>query len=182
MPFLIIIIPIAAFFVFLEAMSNYLDIGMWQAFFLMVAGSFGLFLLAMLVGYWTADQSTQGGPEMFGWFRGNASENYTPSPQPKPLQPHERPPGWIGFRHKGMCFEFQRVKVGNEVRAYILSHPSYGSRSLGGHDTHRWYDSTYKLHYVCTGWPPETFEEAKEWARVWCRYTEHYIRTGKALT
>lgn len=93
-----------------------------------------------------------------------------------------RPPGWIGFKRNGLKFEFQMVRVGSEVRSYILAHPRYASRSTGPHETHRLFDTDRQRHYVCTGWPPETFEEAKEWTRVWCRYTEHYIRTGQSLT
>lgn len=107
-----------------------------------------------------------------------------PNPQrPAPSRPHgARPSGWIGFKHQGMEFEFQIVRVGQEVRSYILAHPDYGGRDTGPHETHRLYDSERQRHYVCTGWPPETFEEVKEWTRVWCRYTEHYIRTGQPVT
>lgn len=99
----------------------------------------------------------------------------------EPLVPQNRPKGWVGFKHKGMKFEFQRIRVGNDMRSYILSHPSYGSLNAGSHETHRNFDSQRQLYYVCTGWPPETAHEAREWARAWCRYTEHYIRTGEVL-
>ncbi len=174
MPLLLLLaIPAVAFLILIEAIANHLGIGPWQAFFLICLGSFCLFLLGMLAGYLTTNLALEGGNDM---FRNSASE------QPKPLAPHERPPGWLGFKHRGMRFEFQRVRVGNGVRAYILSHPSYGMRDTNGHDTHRHYDYSRKLYYVCTKWDPETYEESKEWALVWCRYTEHYIRTGKTLT
>ena len=91
-----------------------------------------------------------------------------------------KPQGWLGLTHQGMFFEFQIVRMNqNEVRAYLLSHPSYGFRSKSLHDTHRLPDGN--RFYVCPGEIPKTGGEAKQFAKYWCIYTEHYIRTGEKL-
>ncbi len=108
--------------------------------------------------------------------------NSEPTTHAKPTQYGKRPPGWIGFHKNGMLFEFQALRIGVGYRIYILAHPSYGSLSTTNHATHRYHDRQQLIYYVCTKIPPLTFTQAKEDARAWSYYTEHYIRTGEILT
>lgn len=93
----------------------------------------------------------------------------------------ERPPGWLGLKHGDYKYEFQILKTKGEIRIYILAAPSYAKRKVTAHLTHRYFDSICKNHYVCCGSAPKNFNDAKEFARLWCRYTTLYVETGKDL-
>ncbi|MEO1151118.1 MAG: hypothetical protein AAFW83_09040 [Pseudomonadota bacterium] len=93
-----------------------------------------------------------------------------------------RPPCWIGLKHGKYLYEFQVLKTEGEIRIYILAAPSYGKHKITAHLTHRWFDDVCRIHYVCCGGrSPTDFDDAKEFARLWCRYTTHYVETGQDL-
>jgi len=80
-----------------------------------------------------------------------------------------------------MTFIFRYTYVGSSWRAYILSSPSYGNRSTGLHDTHRYFDNDKNLYYVCWTVALKRLEEIIEVSRVWARETAKYIDTGESF-
>lgn len=81
----------------------------------------------------------------------------------------------------GDVYCFWLSQYGNGYRIYILEHPSYGSRSSSLHDTHRFYDSDKKVHYICYSPLPKNKFDAMMIAGKWADNTSIYIRTGKAF-
>lgn len=172
----------------IELFSHHFGLtGGWEAFFLLIATSGAIWVVSYIVGFivgWVIKRfsSSQIQPSTSAQHthRAQRSIGGYVVPGDAPIRPGlHRPPGWLGLKWKGLHFEFQILKTPcGEVRAYILSCPSYGSRSKDLHSTHRLEDDRGNPH-ICPGWMPENFEEAKAWAAVWCKYTENYIRTGK---
>ncbi|MDR0580860.1 MAG: hypothetical protein LBG04_01960 [Holosporaceae bacterium] len=64
-------------------------------------------------------------------------------------------------------------------RAYILGSPGYGQRSTDAHSTHRIYDSTLNLHYICWDRKVTCKSECKKVAALWSDKTIEYIRSGR---
>ena len=75
-------------------------------------------------------------------------------------------------------FSFERQWNGN-IRPFITSMPSYGSRETGLHTTHRLTSGT--RHYVCWDSPLKTEAEAKQVVALWADLTQKYIRTGVTI-
>jgi hypothetical protein len=72
-------------------------------------------------------------------------------------------------------FRFEYRQVGSVWRAYIISSPSYGSRSTGAHDTHRLNDGRY---YVCWTPEPTRLDQVTEVSKLWAKATANYIDGG----
>jgi hypothetical protein len=73
-------------------------------------------------------------------------------------------------------FSFERQLDGN-IRIYIVSQPSYGSREADPHITHRIRDGN--RNYINWVRNLYTMEEAKQVAAGWARRTERFITTGQ---
>jgi hypothetical protein len=67
----------------------------------------------------------------------------------------------------------------NGWRAYIMSNINYGGRASDAHSTHRLYDSTLSLHYVCWDRPIPTKAECKAVISQWSDLTIRYINEGR---
>jgi hypothetical protein len=80
-----------------------------------------------------------------------------------------------------MEFKFSYVYTGSSWRAYILSSPSYGSRSADLHSTHRYSDSSCNRHYVCWTVNLLRLEDMIEVSRLWARKTARYIDCGESF-
>lgn len=66
-------------------------------------------------------------------------------------------------------------------RAYILSNIDYGSRNSSMSTTHRLYDDTLSLYYVCWDCGIRTKNECKTVAALWSDHTINYILTGRGF-
>jgi hypothetical protein len=76
------------------------------------------------------------------------------------------------------CFSWSfEEQSDGEVRIYIVSQPSYGGRSSGAHETHR-YGLGSGRPWVCFEPPPSSREDAIEVAKAWAERTEQYILWG----
>lgn len=80
----------------------------------------------------------------------------------------------IAFR-SGRTYKFSFEQHGRIWRAYIVSQPSYGSRSSGLHPTHRKNDGRY---YVCFDPEPTSYEDIHAVATSWASRTERYLDSG----
>jgi hypothetical protein len=80
-----------------------------------------------------------------------------------------------------MEFNFKYLYVNSSWRADIVSSPGYGFRSADGHSTHRYYDSSRNMHFVCWTRPLSKFSEIVEVSQLWARETAKYIETGKGF-
>ena len=80
-----------------------------------------------------------------------------------------------------MEFVFRYIYVDSSWRAYIVSGPSYGYRSTDMHYTHRYYDASRNMHYVCWTRPLTRFADVIEISKVWARETTKYIATGEGF-
>ncbi len=171
MPFAL---PIAIFLAGVAAFSEIVGVGMWSGLSILCAVGVGSFASAFVVA--AVREHRNPTFSTAEWMARN------PAAGSKATQYGKRPHGWIGFKKNGMLFEFQALRMGAGYRVYILSHPAYGELATDNHSAHCYYDPIRQLHYVCTITAPKTFEQAKEDARAWAYYTEHYIRTGQILT
>jgi hypothetical protein len=79
----------------------------------------------------------------------------------------------IAFNTSGRSYKFSFEQVGSVWRAYILSQPSYGSRSTDLHPTHRNRDGN--RYFVCWSPEPTSFADIKAVANSWASRTERYI-------
>ena len=76
-------------------------------------------------------------------------------------------------------FGFDVVRLpDNSLRAYIDTMPSYGSRSTGLHETHRYYDKVSRRHYICFDSKVYYEEDILAVMKYWAEETQRYIRTG----
>ena len=82
---------------------------------------------------------------------------------------------------KRMSFTFQYTFVGYSWRAYIVSSPSYGSRSTDPLVTHRYIDRDKNMYYVCWTVNLLRLEDMIEISRLWARKTAEYIDTGRTF-
>ena len=80
-----------------------------------------------------------------------------------------------------MSFTFMYVRIGSYWRAYILSSPSYGCRSTLLTDTHRYYDDSRNLYYVCWTVNLLRLEDMIEVSQLWARETVRYIGYGESF-
>jgi|GEM_PF-1152636 len=71
-------------------------------------------------------------------------------------------------------FDFVRRLDG--WRVYIVSSPSYGSRSTGSIETHRLTDGGRR--FICWDRPLSTLDDAKSVAALWADATQAYRKTG----
>lgn len=78
----------------------------------------------------------------------------------------------------GAYFKFEFVKVGSIYRAYVLTGMNYGSRATDAHSTHRYFDSSRNLHYICFSPDPQTLRDAYNVASGWAEHTKRYIERG----
>ncbi|MEO1798547.1 MAG: hypothetical protein AAFR53_16310 [Pseudomonadota bacterium] len=147
-----------------------------EAFGVVLLGSFGVFIIAAVGGYHEDQLPRLRGQVPPPYDYPPDTGNFIPEVGPDQLE--HRPLGWIGLKHGGHLYEFQAVRVGDEVRAYVLAHPDFGNLATDPHSTHLLTDANGN-RYVCPGWKPETREEAKAWAAAWCKYTTHYVATGR---
>lgn len=86
--------------------------------------------------------------------------------------------GVIYYRTKNgrSDYGFNIARLGNgQFRIYIVSQPSYGSRSTGAHPTHRLNDGR---PYICWDSPITSEEQARQIAAIWADKTEDYILHG----
>jgi len=65
----------------------------------------------------------------------------------------------------------------DSYRVYIMSQPSYGSRSTTSADTHRLTDAADR-RYICWSHSIENDLQARHVAATWADATQRYIRTG----
>jgi len=81
-------------------------------------------------------------------------------------------------------FSFDIKEVGDEVRIYIVSQPSYGARSQDLHTTHRIWDRDRHMHYVCVDQDlePGNVPDALSWMIYWAENTAEYIRSGRRFS
>jgi hypothetical protein len=88
---------------------------------------------------------------------------------------------YVAISPKGrrMTFQFKYSYVALSWRAYIISSPSYGNRPTDLHYTHRHYDNSKNLYYVCWTVKLSRLSEIEEVSRVWARETAKYIETGE---
>jgi hypothetical protein len=84
-------------------------------------------------------------------------------------------------RGRRMEFVFRYVYVGESWRAYIVSSPGYGYWSADPHATHRYYDSSRNMHFVCWTHRLLKFADAVEVSQLWARETAKYIETGRGF-
>ena len=82
---------------------------------------------------------------------------------------------------KRMSFTFRYSYVGSSWRAYIVSSPSYGSRSTDWHATHRYYDNGKGMFYVCWTVNLSSLSDMVEVSKLWARKTAEYIDTGRTF-
>ncbi len=73
-------------------------------------------------------------------------------------------------------FSFERQLDGN-IRPYIVTQPSYGSRDTDLHKTHRNKDG--ERYYVCWDTKLYTMADAKPVAAEWAKRTDRYVETGQ---
>ncbi|TAJ42774.1 MAG: hypothetical protein EPO55_00670 [Reyranella sp.] len=79
----------------------------------------------------------------------------------------------------GTRFRFTLKRQGNgSWRIYIDHQPRYGSRSNGGHETHRYVDAAGR-HFICWDGEIDRLELAVFVAGLWAHMTERYIATGE---
>jgi hypothetical protein len=86
------------------------------------------------------------------------------------------------YRTQSGCFYFswRFVRLQNsEVIAYILEAPSYVNRPADGHSTHRYYDESRQLYYICYEPMPTTYGDMVAVAKEWAELTERYIHYGE---
>lgn len=76
----------------------------------------------------------------------------------------------------GVDYTFDFGLVESEWRAYIRTHPDYGSRATSAHATHRLRDAHGQ--YVCWDSRISTLSTCQAVAALWADCTEEYIRTG----
>jgi len=84
-------------------------------------------------------------------------------------------------RHSANYYHFEIVKQRSGIyRIYIVQQPSYNGRSTGDHDTHRIYDSSRSLNYICvkSDKQPTSVSDATTWLIMWAEGTDHYIKHG----
>jgi hypothetical protein len=67
----------------------------------------------------------------------------------------------------------------NGWRAYIMSNIDYGGRASDAHSSHRLYDSTLGLHYICWDRKILTKAQCKTVASQWSDLTINYINNGR---
>lgn len=67
----------------------------------------------------------------------------------------------------------------NGWRAYIMSNINYGGRASDAHSTHRLFDSSLNLHYICWDCSIPTKAECKAVAGQWSDLTTRYINEGR---
>lgn len=77
-------------------------------------------------------------------------------------------------------YEFSFEQRSGSWRAYIVSQPSYGSRSTDARRTHRLTDTDGRK-YVCWDRPLPTLQAAKSVAAEWSDRTQDYIRYGTPI-
>ena len=87
----------------------------------------------------------------------------------------------LGTYGRQDVYVFNYEKVGSSWRAYIMNSPSYGSRASGAHATHRHYDSSRNLHYICFTPAPTRLEDITQVSKTWAKCTTSYIDTGKTF-
>jgi len=80
---------------------------------------------------------------------------------------------------KQMTFVFKYKYVDSSWRAYIVTCPGYGSRSTNLGDTHRYYDNSRNLFYVCWTVRLTNLEQITEVSRMWATATARYIDIGE---
>ncbi len=74
-------------------------------------------------------------------------------------------------------FSIERRSNGR-YRSYILSQPSYGSRSTRVTTIHRMNDGR---PHICFEPEPTTEADARKVIAAWCDMTQEYIRTGRSI-
>jgi hypothetical protein len=72
-------------------------------------------------------------------------------------------------------FSFERQYDGS-IRPYIVSQPSYGTRSTSVNTTHRLHDNGRP--YICFTAKLTTMKDAAAVAEGWAKRTDLYIDTG----
>ena len=77
-----------------------------------------------------------------------------------------------------MEFVFRYLYVDSSWRAYIISSPSYDYRSTAGEYTHRYYDESRKLFFVCWTRDLAKFDDIVTVSKMWANGTAKYIDTG----
>ena len=97
------------------------------------------------------------------------------TPPSQQTNPHILDYTAVSSRGNRYNFRFQYGQVGSVWRAYIVSSPSYGSRSTGAHDTHRLNDGRY---YVCWTPEPTRLDQITAVSKRWANATANYIDTG----
>lgn len=83
------------------------------------------------------------------------------------------------FSAKQYRFDFEYVAQSDGVvHIYILSGPKYGHRDDGLHETHRFYDSARKQHFICYDPMPRNQADALQISAKWADLTLRYIHYG----
>ncbi len=86
--------------------------------------------------------------------------------------------GWYRTKSGRYYFRFSLEEQRNgEVRIFIESQPGYGSRSAGGHVTHRY--GVGSRPYICYEPAPRNRRDALAIAKCWSESTERYILSGR---
>jgi len=76
-------------------------------------------------------------------------------------------------------FRFKYIYKGNSWRAYILNNMDYGGRNSDAHSTHRLYDGSLNMHYVCWDRDVKHLDTMTSISKMWADATMAYVSTGK---
>ena len=80
-----------------------------------------------------------------------------------------------------MRFKFRYIydTSASSWRAYIVKSPDYGYKATDLHATHRYYDESRRMYYICWTQPLSKYADIVEISEVWARETAKYIETGE---
>lgn len=67
----------------------------------------------------------------------------------------------------------------NSWRIYIMTNIDYNGRATDAHSTHRFYDSTLQMHYICWSQPICSKAGCYGVAKSWGDATLRYINEGR---
>jgi len=76
-------------------------------------------------------------------------------------------------------FMFKYIQKNGDWRAYILNPIDYKDRNSARSVTHRHFDSSLKLYYVCWTAPVKRLDDMVAISKKWAEATVEYIRTEK---
>jgi hypothetical protein len=113
-----------------------------------------------------------------------ASSFHAEAREPSGPPPLRGPRAAVRIYGEPFLFQFEYQDTSEGWRTYILQQPPYGARAQGGHESHRFFDTARRLHFICIHedkQPVRTLPEAAEFARMWANGTVRYIDTGQAF-